>query len=103
VTPGYVGGDSRRGAPPRDALFARRVGEPQQQIAVTWLRRAEAQQILASKLVDRTQQVAGPEPAGMLGDHCCTIAIDADPKRIAPLAAASDIDRAIMPAGRVLG
>ena len=67
---------------------------------MTWLRRAEAQQILASKLVERAQQVMLiPEPAGMLGDDGCTIAIDADPKRIAPLAAAPDVDRAVIPAG----
>jgi hypothetical protein len=60
------------------------------------------EQILASQLVERAQQVTLiPQPAGILGDDCCTIAFDADPKRIAPLAAAPDIDRAIMP-GRVL-
>jgi hypothetical protein len=46
-----------RPEPPRDALLPRRVGEPQQQIAVACRRRAEAQQILAAKLVEIAQKV----------------------------------------------
>src|SRR5258708_7782912 len=42
------------------------------------------------------------QPAGMLGDDGRTIAIDADSKRVAPFAAAPDVDRAVMLAGRVL-
>jgi hypothetical protein len=37
----------------------------------------------------------------MLGDDGRTIAIDADPKRVAPFAAAPDVDRIGAPAGRV--
>ena len=53
--------------------------------------------------VERAQQVMLiPQPAGVLGDDGRTIAIDADPKRVAPFAAAPDVDRAVMLAGRVL-
>jgi hypothetical protein len=46
-------------------------------------RRAETQQILAVKFVERAQQMMLiPQPAGMLGDDGRTIAIDADPKRV---------------------
>jgi hypothetical protein len=34
------------------------------------------------------------KPALVLCDHCCAIAVGSDPKRIAPLAAAPDIDGA---------
>jgi hypothetical protein len=46
-------------------------------------RRAEAQQILAAKFVERAKQMMLiPQPAGMLGDDRRTIAINADPKRL---------------------
>jgi hypothetical protein len=62
---------------------------------VSCRRRAEALQILAAKLVERAQQVMLIlQPAGVLGDDGGTIAIDADPKRVAPFAAAPDVDRA---------
>ncbi len=79
-------------APPRDALRARRVGEPQQQIAVAWTRRAEADEIAAAKLVERAQQMMLiREPAFVLRDDGA-IAVGADPERIASFAAATDVD-----------
>jgi hypothetical protein len=65
-------------------------------------RRAEAQEILAAKLIERAQQVMLiAQPAGVLGDDRRTIAVNADPKRIAPFAVAADVDRAVVAAGRV--
>jgi hypothetical protein len=65
--------------------------------------RAEAQEILAAKLIERAQQVMLiTQPVGVLGDDGRTIAVDADPKRIAPFAAATDVDRTVVRAGRVL-
>src|ERR1700730_6056364 len=43
-------------APPRDALLARGVGEPQQEIAVARVRRAEADEIVPAQFVERAQQ-----------------------------------------------
>jgi small-conductance mechanosensitive channel len=64
---------------------------------------AEAQQILAAKLVERAQQVMlVAQPASVLRDDGRTIAVDANPERIAPLAAAPDVDRAVVPASRAL-
>lgn len=65
-------------------------------------RRAEAQQILPAKLVERAQQVMlVAQPASVFGDDRRTIAVDANPERIAPLAAAPDVDVAVVPASRV--
>jgi uncharacterized protein (DUF924 family) len=64
---------------------------------------AEAQQILPAKLVERAQQVMlVAQPASVFRDDGRSIAVDANPERIAPLAAAPDVDRAVVPAGRVL-
>ena len=61
------------------------------------------QQILPAKLVERAQQVMlVAQPASVFRDDGRTFAVDANPKWIAPLAAASDVDRAVVPASRVL-
>jgi hypothetical protein len=66
-------------------------------------RRAEAQQILAAKLVEIAQKVMLiAQSARVFGNDGRTIALDADPKRVAPFAAAADVDRAVVLAGRVL-
>ena len=58
---------------------------------------------LPAKLVERAQQVMlVAQPASMFRDDGRTIAVDANPERIAPLAAAPDVDRAVVPASRVL-
>jgi hypothetical protein len=72
---------------------SRSVGEPQQQIAMTGFRRAEAQQIVAAQFIERAQQmVLIAQPEFVLGDNRCAIAAAPDPERIAPFAAASDVD-----------
>lgn len=58
---------------------------------------------LPAKLVERAQQVMlVAQPASVFRDDGRTIAVDSNPERIAPLAAASDVDRAVVPANRVL-
>jgi hypothetical protein len=45
-------------APPGDAVSTRRVGEPQEQIAMTAKRCAEADEIATAQFVERTQQIS---------------------------------------------
>src|SRR5690348_14160148 len=81
------------GAPPCDAHLARGVGEPQQEIAVACLRCTKAHEIASAQFVERTQQIVlVRQPSLILGDDGCAIAVAADPERIAPFAAAPDID-----------
>ncbi len=83
------------GAPPRDARVARGIREPQQQIAVAGPRRAEADEIAAAKLVERAQEMMLiGKPALVLCDHRDAVAVGTDPERIAPFAAATDVDGA---------
>src|SRR6516162_9934211 len=90
-------------APPCDALLARRVVKPQQQIAVTCFWRAKAQQIAAAQFIKRAQQmVLAAQPALVFGDDCCAITVNPNPKRIAPFAASSDVDRILVAACRML-
>ena len=87
-------------APPRDPVFAGCVGKPQQQIAVACERRAEADEVMAVQLAKCTQQMTLiAQPVFVFCDDGRTVAVRADPKRIAPLAAAPDVDRAVIPAG----
>jgi hypothetical protein len=80
-------------APPRDPLVARGAREPQQQIAMTAKRRAEADEIAAPQLVERTQQMMlVAQPAFMFRDDGGAVAIRTDAERISPFAAAADID-----------
>ncbi len=44
-------------APPRDPVFAGRVGEPQQEIAMACERRAEADEVVPAQFVERAQQM----------------------------------------------
>ena len=61
---------------------------------MTGFGRAEAQQVVAAQFIERPQQmVLIAQPPFVLGDDGCAIAVGPDPKRIAPFAAASDIDR----------
>jgi hypothetical protein len=77
------------------ALTARRVGEPQQEIAVAGARRAKAHEIASAQLIERTQQmVLVRQPSLVLGDDGRAVAIAADPERITPFAAAPDVDGA---------
>jgi hypothetical protein len=86
---------SLHGAPPCDARVARGVREPQQQIAVAGPRRAEADKIGAAKLVECAQEMMLiGEPALVLRDHRDAVAVWADPERIAPFRAATDVDSA---------
>ena len=83
------------GASPRDALLPRRVREPQQQIAVARPGRAEADEIAAAQLIERAQElILIGEPALIFCDDGRAVAVRADPERIAPFAAATDIDGA---------
>jgi hypothetical protein len=60
---------------------------------VAWKRRAEANEVAPAQLVERAQQmVLIREPAFVLRDDGGAIAVWADPERIAPFAAAADID-----------
>ena len=57
------------------------------------LRRAKARKILAAQFVQRAQKIVPiAQPCGVAGNHRRAVAVGADPKRIAPLAAAADID-----------
>ncbi len=56
-------------------------------------RRAEADEVATAQLVERAQQmVLICEPAFVLHDDGGPIAVGANPKRIAPFAAATDVD-----------
>jgi len=80
-------------APPRDPVFAGCIGKPQQEIAVACKRCAEADEIVPAQFVKFTQQmVLIAQPALMLGNDGRTIAVRADPERIAPFAPAADVD-----------
>jgi len=82
-------------APPRDPVFAGCVGKPQQQIAMACERRAEADEVMAAQLVERAQQMMLiVQPAFVFRYDDRTVAVRADPKRIAPFAAAADLDGA---------
>jgi hypothetical protein len=82
-------------APPRDALFARGVGEAAQEIAVAGERRAKAHEIAAAQLVERTKQVMlVRQPARVVRDDGGAVVVAANPERIAPRAAAPDVDGA---------
>ena len=73
-------------SPPCDPPFARRIGEPQQQIAVARPRRAPADEIATPQLVQCAQEVMLiRKPALAFCYHGCAIAVGTDPKRIANL------------------
>jgi hypothetical protein len=58
-------------------------------------RRAPANEITAAQLVERTKQVMlVRQPALVLRDDAGAVAVAADPERIAPLAAAPNLDGA---------
>jgi hypothetical protein len=79
--------------PPGDHVIARAVCQPQQEIAVTRRQCAEAHQILAPEFADGTQQIVLiAQPCFVFGDDAGAIAVLPDLERIAPLAAAADID-----------
>src|SRR5579871_4279992 len=81
--------------PPRDALLAGGVGEPQQEIAMARARRAEAYEIKPPQFIERPKQVVlVDQPPLVLHDEGCPIAVLADPERIAPSAATTDVDGA---------
>src|SRR5450432_334461 len=79
--------------PPGDPLFARSVGEPKQQIAVTRGRRAPAHQVFAGKFDERAADDSGCAASARVWRRPRAIAVIANPKRIAPLAAAPDVRR----------
>jgi hypothetical protein len=80
-------------APPRDPVFAGCVGKPQQQIAVACQRRAEADEVMAAQFVQCTQQMMLiAQPAFVFPYDRRTITVRAHPERIAPFAAAADVD-----------
>jgi hypothetical protein len=80
-------------APPRDPVFAGSVGEPEQQIAMACERRAEANEVMITQFVECTQQMMLiAQPAFVFRYDDRTVAVRADPKRIAPFAAAADVD-----------
>jgi hypothetical protein len=67
--------------------------QPQQEIAMACERCAEANEVMPAQLVDCTQQMMLlAKPALMLGNDGRTIAVRADPERIAPFAPAADVD-----------
>src|SRR5574337_950331 len=83
---------TRPGPPPRDPLVAAGIGQPTQEIAMARKRRAETDEVATAQLVEHAQQmVLIREPAFVLRDHGGPIAVGANPKRIAPFAAAADI------------
>jgi hypothetical protein len=89
-------------APPADAVSTRRIREPQEQIAMTAKRRAEADEIATAQFVERTQKIMLiAQPALVFRDHCRAIAVRANPERIAPLASTADVDGACGHAGIV--
>jgi hypothetical protein len=80
-------------APPCDPIFAGCVGKPQQQIAMACQRGTEADQIMAAQFVERAQQMMLiAQPAFAFRYDGRTIAVRAYPERIAPFAAAADVD-----------
>jgi hypothetical protein len=80
-------------SPPCNPPIARRVGEAQQQVAMTWLWRAEAHEVFAAQFIECAQEIAlRTQPSLVARNNHCTIAINADAKRISPFAAASNID-----------
>src|SRR5258708_38125703 len=80
-------------APPRDELFPCGVGEPQQKIAVTRARCAEAHEVAPAQSVERAQQVVlVRQPPLVFRDDGRAIAIGTNPERISPPAAATDVD-----------
>jgi hypothetical protein len=94
---------SDQSAPPRDPLVAPGVGEPQQQIAMTGERRAEANEVAAAQLVERPQKVMlVAQPAIVFRNDGGAVTIRADAERISPFAAAADIDRSSRHAGFML-
>jgi hypothetical protein len=71
--------------PPSDPLIARRIGEPQQQIAVARPRRAEADEIATPELVQGAQELMLiRKPELVFCYHGCAIAVGTDPERILP-------------------
>jgi hypothetical protein len=80
-------------APPRDPVLAGCVGKPQQQITVACERCAEADEVKAAQIVQCAQQMMLiAQPALVFRDDGRTVAVRAYPERIAPLAAAADVD-----------
>jgi hypothetical protein len=80
-------------APPRDPVLAGCVGKPQQQIAVACERRAEADEVMTAQFVERAQQMMLiAQPAFVFPYDGRTITVTAYPERIAPFAAAADVD-----------
>ena len=60
---------------------------------MTGERRAEADQITAAQLIERSQQMMLiGEPALVPGDDRCSVAMRTDAKGIAPFAATTDVD-----------
>jgi hypothetical protein len=79
--------------PPSDPVFAGCVGKPQQQIAMACERRAEADEVMAAQFLQCTQQMMLiAQPAFVFPYDVRTIAVRAYPERIAPFAAAADVD-----------
>jgi hypothetical protein len=80
-------------APPRDSVLAGCVGKPQQQITVACERRAEADEVVPSQLVECAQQMMLiAKPVIVFRDDGRTVAVRAYPERIAPFAPAADVD-----------
>ncbi len=66
-------------------------------------RRAEAHELASAQFIERTQQmVLVRQPSLVLGDDGRAVAVAADPERIAPFAAAPDVDGACRNAGVML-
>jgi hypothetical protein len=80
-------------APPRDPVFAGCVGKPQQQIAMARERGAEADELMITQLAECTEQMMLiAQPAIAFTYDGGTSAVRAHPERIAPFAAAADVD-----------
>src|ERR1700738_352113 len=92
---GGPAGSGLAAPPPGYPHIARRIGEPQQQIAVARPRRTPADEIATPQLVQGAQELMLiRKPELVFYYHGCAIAVGTDPERMAPLAAAADINRA---------
>lgn len=90
-------------APPPDPAFAGCVGEPFQKIAVACERRAEADEVVPAQIVECTQQMMLiAKPTFVFCDDARTVAVRAYPERIAPFAAAADVEGPYRNAGAAL-
>ena len=80
-------------APPGDALLARHVGEPQQEVTVARRWSAPANEVMPAQHVECTQQMMLiAQPVFVFCDDARTVAVRAYPERIAPFAPAADVD-----------